>query len=213
MKAPLSAAVGLVSAGVAVGIAVGGCSGATSTASRSLSLSTPGSDSGAPSGSPGASADYSALLIKAGDITQPADFFTGKPETGFTAGSPTLNPNGKPGVAAVFKSQDGSRQISDTILVLADDSAAKSALSAAVAGLGSAVTFPTPQSSTVGVDGTLVSGTSPDGSKGVTILLFTEGKAFTTLEFDGAPDDPVAAVFVEEVGRKQDAAIKAGLSS
>ncbi len=213
MKAPLSAAVGLVSAGVAVGIAVGGCSGATSTASKSSSLSTTGPGSGAASGSQGASADYSALLIKAGDITQPADFFTGKPETGFTAGSPTINPSGKPGVAAVFNSQDGSRQIGDTILVLADESAAKSALSAAAAGFGSAVTFPTPQSSTVGVGGTLVSGTSPDGSKVVTILLFTEGKAFTTLEFDGAPDDPVAVEFVEEVGQKQDAAIKTGFSS
>jgi hypothetical protein len=43
-------------------------------------------------------------------------------------------------------------------------------------------------------------------------LLFTEGKAFVTLEFDGpnyalAPPD-----FVTDVGRKQDAAIKKGLA-
>jgi len=201
MKAPSSALVGLVAAGMAVGIAVGGCSGATSTASKSSP------------GSPGTSADYSALLIKAGDITQPADFFTGKPATGFTSGSATINPNAKPGVATVFNSQDGSRQIGDTILVLADGPAAKSALSAAVAGLGTAVSFPTPQSSTVGSDGTLVSGTAPDGSKGVTILMFTEGKTFTTLEFDGAPNDPVAVDFADDVGNRQDAAIKAGLSS
>ena len=37
----------------------------------------------------------------------------------------------------------------------------------------------------VGVDGTTITGTSPDRSKGVTVLLFTEGKAFVSLEFDG----------------------------
>ena len=58
--------------------------------------------------------------------------------------------------------------------------------------------------------GTMVSGTSPDGSKAATVLLFTEGKAFTNLEFDSAPNDPVPQ-FVTDVGQKQDTAIKNGL--
>jgi hypothetical protein len=44
-----------------------------------------------------------------------------------------------------------------------------------------------------------------------TVLLFTEGKAFTNLEFDSPPNDPVPPQFVTDVGQKQDAAIKNGL--
>jgi hypothetical protein len=47
----------------------------------------------------------------------------------------------------------------------------------------------------------------------VTVLLFTEGKAFTNLEFDSAPNDPVPTQFVTDVGQKQDTAIKNGLHS
>jgi hypothetical protein len=51
----------------------------------------------------------------------------------------------------------------------------------------------------------------PGRIQSVTMLLFTEGKAFTTLEFDSAPSDPVPPEFVTDVGQKQDAAIKSGL--
>lgn len=198
MKVPVLSAAALGTA-FAVGIGLAGCSGDKSTALPS------------PTASP--SADYSALMIKASDITQPADFITNAPPTGFTTGAPTTNPSGKPGIAGVFKSQDGSRQISDTVVVLADATAAKSALDAAVAGIGSSVSIPTPQSFSVGDNGTLFSGSSPDQSKSVTVVMFTQGKAFVTLEFDGAPNDPVDADFANDVGKKQDAAIKAGLSS
>ncbi|MDT5053312.1 MAG: hypothetical protein QOF66_1678 [Mycobacterium sp.] len=57
----------------------------------------------------------------------------------------------------------------------------------------------------------IVSGPSPDKSKAVTVLLFTEGKGFTTVEFDSAPDDPVPPEIVTDIGQKQDDAIKNGL--
>ena len=197
MKIPVLRAAALATA-FAVGIGLAGCGSDKSTAP--------------PSSTANPSADYGALLIKASDITQPADFFTNAPPTGFTAGAPETSPNGKPGVLDVFKSQDGSRQISDTILVLTDEAAAKSALDAAVAGIGRSVSIPTPQSLSVGANGTLFSGSSPDQSKSVTVLMFTQGRAFITVEFDGAPNDPVDADFANDVGKKQDAAIKAGLS-
>jgi hypothetical protein len=59
----------------------------------------------------------------------------------------------------------------------------------------------------------MVAGTSPDKSKAVTVLLFTEGKAFVTLEFDSAPNDPVPPDFVQTVAAQQDAAIKKNLPS
>ena len=64
----------------------------------------------------------------------------------------------------------------------------------------------------VGEGGTIVSGTSPDDSKSVTVLIFSEGKSFVTLEFDGKPDDPVPPAFATDIGQKQDAAIKSGLA-
>jgi hypothetical protein len=142
-------------------------------------------------------------LVKASDIPAPGDTFTAQP--------PTLNPNGKDGVATVFANQNDTREIGDSILVLPDASAANTALDGSIGTLGSAVTGGTPQSAQVGSSGTVVSGTSPDGTKSVTLLLFTEGRAFVTLEFDGAPNDPVPPEGVTDVGQKQDAAIKNGL--
>jgi hypothetical protein len=79
------------------------------------------------------------------------------------------------------------------------------------AALGDLVKGGTPAPAAVGTGGTMVSGTAPDGAKAVTVLLFTEGKAFTNLEFDSAPNDPVPPQFVTDVGQKQDTPIKNGL--
>jgi hypothetical protein len=49
---------------------------------------------------------------------------------------------------------------------------------------------------------------SPDGSKSVTVLTFTQGNAATTIEFDGLPKDPAPVDLVLELGRKQDTAIR-----
>jgi hypothetical protein len=49
---------------------------------------------------------------------------------------------------------------------------------------------------------------APDNSKAVTALMFTEGTAFTTIEFDSAPDGPVPPDVVTDIGQKQDDAIK-----
>jgi hypothetical protein len=59
----------------------------------------------------------------------------------------------------------------------------------------------------------MVAGTSPDKSKAVTVLLFTEGKAFVTLEFDSAPNDPVPPDFAQTVAAQQDNVIKSKLPS
>ena len=89
--------------------------------------------------------------------------------------------------------------------------AATSALNAAKGQQGGAVKDPTTQPSNIGTGGTMLMGNTPDRSKGVVILLFTEGKAFATLEFDGPTDTLAPPDFVNDVGQKQDAAIKKGL--
>ena len=147
------------------------------------------------------SGDYTKLLIQASDLNAPEEF----------KASPVIqNPNGHPGVDTTFSNEDGSNQVRDTILVLNDPSAAANALHSAKAKLGDSVKG-TPGPAAVGTGGTTVSGNSPDGSKGVTIVLFTEGKAFTTLTFNGPADTPAPPDFVTDVAQKQDTAIKNGL--
>jgi hypothetical protein len=148
------------------------------------------------------SADYSRLLIQLNDIKTPMPF---------TAGPVIPNPNGQAGVQTTFSNDGTTRQIHDTILVLSDPAAAAGALDAAKAKLGDSVQG-TPAPAAVGTGGTIVSGNSPDGSKGVMTLLFTEGKAFTTLDFVGPPDVLPPPDFVTDLGQKQDTAIKNGLS-
>jgi hypothetical protein len=81
-------------------------------------------------------------------------------------------------------------------------------MNGSVASLGNTVTGGDPQPISVGNGGTMVAGTSPDKSKAVTVLLFTEGKAFVTLEFDGGLGDVVPADYALGVAQQQDAVIK-----
>ena len=201
MKTPRFGLAALIVAAL-LAAAVAGCSSnksSTSTLSSSASSSATSSKS---SSAPAQPSDYTGLLIKETDISA-----GGEP---FIAMAPTPNPDGKPGVAGEFHNQSGTRVIGDTILILPDALAAATALEDAKGALGTTVTG-NPQPAAVGTGGTMVSGTSPDGAKAVTVLLFTEGKAFTTLEFDSAPDDPVPPDGVIDIGQKQDAAIKNGL--
>ncbi len=194
-----------LAAATALAVSVAGCGG-SQTSSPTKPASTT-SNAGAPSSAPASTApaqptDYTNLLIQATDIDAPVPF-TGSP--------PTQNPNGQPGVATAFSTQDGNHVIKDTIQVLADPGAATNALTAAKGSQGGAVKNPTTASANVGTGGTTVSGNSPDGSKGVTVLLFTEGRAFVTLEFDGPVDSLAPPDFVNDVAQKQDAAVKKGL--
>jgi maltose-binding protein MalE len=201
-------AVAGAAATTALAISVAGCGGNSTSSSKSGSASATSATSSSGTSSPPASpapaqpGEYGNLLIQAGDINAPVPF---------TAGPPTNNPNGQPGVATTFKDEDGSHVIKVTIQVYADPDAATDALNAAKGQQGGIIKDPTTQPSNIGTGGTLLLGNTPDRSKGVTILLFTEGKAFATLEFDGPSDSLAPPEFVNDVGQKQDAVIKKGL--
>jgi hypothetical protein len=128
----------------------------------------------------------------------------------YTAAPPVLNPNGQPGVVATYNHRDGTRQIINTILVLPDPAAATAASQASI---NNKVNGAKTQKEPVGTGGTLVTGTSLDGSKSVRLLTFVEGNTATTIEFDGPPKDPAPIDVVQDYGDKQDAAIKAQLES
>ena len=197
--------IALVTAAAAVTSAsAAGCSSnpKSPTASSTSATAATASQSSTASSAQAQSADYTRLLIQASDIQTPM---------AFTAGPVTPNPNGQAGVETTFSNDDKTRQIHDTILVFGDPAAAESALDAAKAKLADSVQG-TPGPAAVGTGGTTVSGNSPDGSKGVMMVLFTEGKAFATLTFVGPPDMLPPPDFATELGQKQDTLIKNGLS-
>lgn len=194
-----------VTAATTLTVALSAC-GSHSTSSNpkpGSATAAPGTSSPAPaSGAAAQPGQYAGLLIQATDINAPVTF---------TGGPPTDNPGGKPGVAATFRDEDGSHQIKDTIQVYPDPAAATAALNAAKGAQGDVVKNPTSRPANIGTGGTTLSGDSPDGTKGVTVLLFTEGRALVTLQFDGPPGSLVPQDFMTGVGQKQDAAVKKGL--
>ena len=195
---------GLAIAAILLTAAVTGCTATSSTSSAerpgtSMALSSPPQSTPASRVAP----DYSRLLIEPGDMNTGTETFATR--------SSTTNPGGSEGVSALFVNQHDTRAISDTILILPDSAAATTTLNTTVSSIGTVVTGGSPQPSPVGTGGTVVSGTSPDGSKAVTVLLFTEGRAVVRLEFDSAAGDPMPPQFVTDVGKKQEIAIRAGL--
>ncbi|MGH3961514.1 hypothetical protein [Mycobacterium sp.] len=196
MRTSLVAATAFSVATALVAVSVAGCGNhsKSSTATSGSAASTSAGHSATPT-------DYARLLIKAEDINAPEPF---------TASPPTQNPDGKEGVTTTFRNDDGSHVIIDTILILPDPAAATAALDAAKATLPGSAAGKT-NSVKVGSGGTTVFGDTPDGSKGITMLRFTQGRAFVTLEFDGPTGIPAPPDFVTDVGQKQDAAIKSGL--
>lgn len=193
-----------VGATVAVGVAGAGCGGTDNAAPPSATESSP---SASPTGSsavtgppPGQPTDYGYLLIKSSDVGG-----------GLTAPqSPMLNPNNAPGVAQLFANADSSRRLWDTIVVSTDPSAAAAELASSRGDYAGKVVGDW-RPLAVGANGSTVSGASPDNSQAMTVLLFTEGKALVTLEFDSAPNDPFDPAAALEIARKQDAAVKSGL--
>ncbi|MDA2891448.1 hypothetical protein PDG61_11045 [Mycolicibacterium sp. BiH015] len=172
----------------------------------------------------GAAAVMLAIGVTVGGFTtaaaQPVDYATlpvhpngATDSSAWIADAPVLNPEGRPGVMALFTHRDGSRTVTDTILVLDDAAAAASMMSQGRAGLGSQINNPTTQPAAVGTDGQIISGTSLDNARSVSVLTFTEGNTFTTIEFEGAVADPVPADLVIDYGRMQAGAIQAALSA
>jgi hypothetical protein len=209
MKVSVLAA-SLAASTLMIGVAATGCgsnksSSPSSTTSSSTSTSASAASSSAPpasSGAPAQPSDYSNLLIKPTDIVVPGDTFT------LAQTLPVPNPAGTEGV---FMNQGGTRKVDDTIYVYPDPGQASQALDQSAKAIQELSVKAPPTPADVGTGGQMAVGPSPDGSKSKAIVMFTEGKVFTVLEFESPPNDPVQPDFVLDLGKKQDAAIKSGL--
>jgi hypothetical protein len=199
-------AVGVAGALALVALTGVACSGGSSTTSSSASSASSSSSSSAVTTSASAAkVDYTTLPIRAEDIVIPGETFT--------ASAPQLNPGGADGIAVAFNNATASRSIGDSIVILADADAdaAKKSLDGAVAALDQSITDPSPQPAEVGSNGMMATGVSPDGTKAVTVVTFTEGAAFVLMEFDSAASDPVPPDFAISLAQKQDANVKGAL--
>jgi hypothetical protein len=202
-------------AGVAASIllaaaAVAGCgddkSSNPSSTSSATSSTAAASPSSAPPSSPPAAppVEFSNLLIKPTDIVVPGDAFV------VAQSLPVPNPAG---VEGVYMNQDGTRKVDITIYIYPDAAAASQAYGQSVASIPELSVKATPTPVDVGTAAQAAVGPSPDGHKAKGIVMFTEGKTFTVLELESPPADAVQQDFIVDLGRKQDAAIKAGLPS
>jgi hypothetical protein len=147
--------------------------------------------------------DFSRLLLEAGDLTDADDTFAMR--------SSTVNPNGVAGASALFVNAHDTRAVSDTIAVYPDVATATATLRRALSAVDTVVAGGSSQPSPVGTDGTIVKGTSPDGAKAVTLLLYTHGPAMVRLRFDSVPGDTATDRFVTSVGKMQQIALRVGL--
>jgi hypothetical protein len=143
--------------------------------------------------------DYGALPVDPNVVTD---------STAYVAGAPTLNPNGQPGVEQVFTHRDSSRTITDTILVLSDPVAATAALAGATPAVVTTIPGGGSKQAPVGAGGSTITGASPDGTRSVTIVRFTEGGTAAVIEFSGAAGDPVPPDLALDYAKRQDAALK-----
>lgn len=200
-----------VAISILLALAATGCSQAGVTSSSRFGTVPPGASSPAApapttaSASPDAgSTDYTHLLLQAADVSTPDDTFTIR--------SSNADPNGSTGASRFFVNAHDTRAISDSILLYPDAATASATLRQAAGTLGTMVSGGAPKPSPVGTDGTVISGTAPDGSKAVTLLLFTEGRALVRLEFDSATGDTTSDEYVDAVGRMQQIALRIGLS-
>ncbi|MGV0804412.1 hypothetical protein [Mycolicibacterium setense] len=164
---------------------------------------TSSSPTAAPKSPKSQPSDYSHLLLQAEDVSVPPDTFTAR--------SSNVNPDGQSGASALFVNADDTRAIADTILIYPDVATASATLKQASAAVSTMVTGGQPQPVPVGSNGTVIAGTAPDGSKAVTLLMFTQGRAVVRIEFDSTPDDPVSPQTVASVGRMQQIALRIGL--
>jgi hypothetical protein len=211
VKTAQAKTVGLIGVALLVGTIAVGCGGddkESSSSSSSSSTSAAATTSAAASETTSAAAtaapagDYSKLLLKASDI-----------DPSFTAGEAQTNPNGINGIVQTMTNPGKNETIVFAIVVSEDAAGALKALESSKAELPKEVdAAPQPADVGDGGNGIIATGKSPDGSKAITEVYFTQGKALANIEFSSAPNDPVQPDTALAIAKMQDTQIKNNLS-
>ncbi|WP_214368713.1 hypothetical protein [Pseudonocardia sp. H11422] len=164
---------------------------------------TPSPDGVAPvsATAPAAAVDVGRLLIQAGDIPLP----------GFSQlDVQPIEEGPVRGVAAVFGTEDGSRQLGETIVLLPDAAAARTAVEGAAASSQEQRPGATTSTVPVGDTAAIITGYESEGTAS-TLLFFSQGVASVAMDFRSAATDPVPPDVVTAVGIKQATLLESGL--
>ncbi|KDE99329.1 hypothetical protein Y900_010335 [Mycolicibacterium aromaticivorans JS19b1 = JCM 16368] len=209
MKIAPTKTVGLVGAALLVGVAAVGCgnsdkgaesSSSSAASSSSATSSAAASDTTSAAATAAPADDYSKLLLKASDI-----------DPSFTASPPETPPAGITGIGQTMSNAAQNQTITFQIVIETDPAAAVKRLDDAKATVSKDVDG-APQPADVGDGGFIATGKSPDGSKAVTEVYFTQGKAVTSVEFSSAPNDPVLPETALAIAKMQATQIKNNLT-
>lgn len=149
------------------------------------------------------SVDYGRLLLTGADLSDAEDTFVER--------SKDVPPNGVAGSTAFFVNETDTRAITDTVLVYPDAATASAAYKQASDKLPTLVTGGAPAPGGVGEESVVISGSSPEENKAVTVLLFTEGRSLVRLRFESAEGDATTDRFVTSIGKMQQIALRTGL--
>lgn len=174
-----------------------------STTSATQAGPTTGPSTSQADATDGKDVDYSRLLLQPGDLSDAEDTFAVR--------STSSDPGGFPGASALFVNEEDTRAVADTVVIYPDAATASTTLREALPSIDKVVTGATPRPAPVGADGTMAVGTSPDGTKSATLLLFTQGPALVRLEFQSALGDATTDEFVINIGKMQQIALRTGL--
>jgi hypothetical protein len=175
----------LVGATLVASLAVSGC-GKSTTGSSSASSSK------------SAPVDNAKLLMNPADIDLPGQTFTAaKPPQGFPTGA-----------AVAFVNGDQSLVIDDRIVIAPDTATVPKAYEAGKAKIATALPGTTMSDAPVGQGGAMGVATWKNGTKLANTVVFYEGTAIVTMEFDSPVNAPYPQGFPVAIAQKQDAAIK-----
>ncbi|GEL18383.1 hypothetical protein [Pseudonocardia asaccharolytica] len=173
---------------------------ACGTSSPPAPAPPPPAPSAAPT--PQASADdLSALLIQPSDVQIPGLSRQGVQQVG----EGTLR-----GVATFFSTEDGTRQLGETIILLPDPEAARSAVQGAASMTQQQRPGATMSAVPVGEGAVLFTGFEHEGTAS-TLLLFNQGVASVAMDFRGPAGDPVPPDVATTAGARQAALLASGL--
>jgi hypothetical protein len=195
VRVPRNAATHLLVLLLALFALVTGCSSAREIVAPPPAPVTTAARTPAPAPPP---ADLGQLLISAEDIPLP----------GFLP--PVVRPldeDAVEGVEAFFDSQDGSRQLGQTIVLLPDADAARSAMLGAARLTEQQRTGASSAPAPAGDAGVIITGFQHDGTAS-TLLLFSVGTASVAMDFRSPAADPVPPAAAIAAGVRQAALLR-----
>lgn len=150
--------------------------------------------------------DYRDMLLQPQDMALPNAGYS-VPQVA------TLNPQGVPGAEVMITSNDSTSAVGITISLLPDGSSAPDELPKAVANLSTVKSGDAPLSVPVGDEAVAITGTTPDGTQSATALMFRQDRAIVRIDFYGLPGKPTPIDMVTDIGQKQAAVLRVGLSA